>query len=80
MLLLLIMSIVCWTVFFYKLIMLRIKRKQMKEVLLSIKSAYSLEDMLAVSSRINKTIPGYFLNSALLFIKEFYNAQLIKII
>lgn len=69
MLLLLAMSIICWTLFFYKLIALRIKKKQMQSALANLKSADSIEQMLALASSNMHTAPGYFLAKNLTLLK-----------
>ncbi|MCA9769810.1 MotA/TolQ/ExbB proton channel family protein [Candidatus Dependentiae bacterium] len=67
---LLIMSILCWTIFFYKLILLRLKKRHMCTVSRLIKQAKSLEEMSAIASGYAGTIPGYFLTQNLLFLKD----------
>jgi biopolymer transport protein TolQ len=60
-LLLLSMSIISWTIVFYKMILLNIKRRQMKDALDKIKKINTFEDVINLSSKITNTIPGYFL-------------------
>lgn len=43
-LVLLAMSIVCWAVFFYKLIVMRIKRKQLNDAIEQMRTVESFED------------------------------------
>lgn len=69
-LLLLSLSVVCWAIFFYKLILLRIKRKQMRAVRRDMKNVTTFEQLLEVVSKHTNTLPGYFLSSNLTFLKS----------
>jgi len=64
------MSITCWTLFFYKLILLRIKKKQMKEALIAIKNKCTLADLLTLSAQLSKTLPGFLLNNVLAYVRD----------
>lgn len=70
MLLLLCMSVICWTLFIYKLITLRSKKKQMRTALEQLKKADSIEEMLSIASLHAHTAPGYFLAKNLTFVKS----------
>lgn len=70
MLLLLFLSIVCWTLFIYKLITLRSKKKQMHAALEQLKKAETIEQMLSIASLYAHTAPGYFLAKNLTFVKS----------
>lgn len=74
-LILLIMSIICWTIFFYKIIILRIKRRQLNNAIEQIKSIKSFEELLTVTSNLSQTLPGYFLAKMLLAVKGFVQAR-----
>jgi biopolymer transport protein ExbB/TolQ len=69
MLLLLGMSIICWTLFLYKLLALRVKKKQMKLALVDLKNTATIEQMLALAATHTHTAPGYFLAKNLTFLK-----------
>ena len=69
-LLLLGMSIFCWTVFLYKLILWRIKKRQLKAAISHMKNAENLEDVLYITSKFSNTLPGYFLSKALSYLKS----------
>jgi len=64
------MSIICWAIFFYKLILLRIKKKQMREALDDMKHVNSMDRLLTTTSTYAKTLPGYYLSKNLLFLKS----------
>jgi len=64
------LSILCWAVFFYKLILLRIKKKQMQIVHREMKRVRTLEELLDIASVHTDTLPGYFLTKNLTFLKS----------
>lgn len=68
--LLLVMSIVCWSVFFYKLILFRIKRKQMRQALTRLRNVHEMDQLLVVTSEVSGTISGYFLSRNLSSLKQ----------
>lgn len=74
-LVLLFLSILCWTVFFYKLILFRIKKKQLASVLKEFNNATSLEDIVSVAANNKDTLPGYFLSQNLSFLKNMLNVD-----
>ena len=70
MLLLLIMSISCWTIFLYKIILFRIKMKQLQKVMRDIVAIDTFERLLEMSTQLKGTIPGYFLSNNLQYLKS----------
>jgi biopolymer transport protein TolQ len=64
------MSVVCWTIFFYKLILLRVKKEQMKRALAAIKTTTSVSELLSLSADLAKTLPGHVLLQGLSFTKK----------
>ncbi len=69
-LILITMSIVCWAIFFYKLILMRIKKRQMREVLIDMKQVNTMERLISISTGYSKTLPGCFLSKNLAFLKS----------
>ena len=67
---LLVLSVVCWSIFFYKLTIWHIKSRQLKNALFQMKHAQSLEDVLHITSKFSKTMPGYFLSKGLKYLKS----------
>jgi biopolymer transport protein TolQ len=63
------MSITCWTIFFYKLILLRVKREQMRQAIGAIKTVTDLHGLVNLATEISKTLPGYFLSQNLAFLR-----------
>lgn len=68
---LLIMSVLCWAIFFYKLIVLRIKKRQMHDALLLLHKVETFESLLAIAQQLSQTVPGYFFAKTLLAVKRF---------
>lgn len=68
---LLILSIICWTLFFYKLILLRLKKRHLDLVVKLIRQAKNLEEVSAIASGYTGTLPGYFLSQNLFLLKEY---------
>ncbi len=74
-LILVVMSIICWAIFFYKLILLRIKKKQMKDALDDMKQVNNMDRLLAVTTTYVKTLPGYYLSKNLMFLKSLLEVE-----
>jgi biopolymer transport protein ExbB/TolQ len=66
---LLMMSVLCWSVFFYKVILVRIKKRQIKKVRAHLRGARTLEDVTKVVKTFEQTFPGYILSRLLIFLK-----------
>ena len=69
-LMLLAMSIVCWTIFFYKLVLLRLKHKHLRAATERIKSIKNLEELLLIAPEFKGTIPGFFFSKNLSYLKS----------
>jgi len=69
-LILLFMSIFCWAIFFYKIIMFRIKRKQLLEALPSLKRVTSIEGLITIANRFANTLAGYVVAKSLVEFKH----------
>jgi len=68
-LLLLGMSVMCWTVFVCKVIVMFFKRRQLKKVSAHVKNARTLPELLEVATAHKNSTPGYFLSTNLIFLK-----------
>ena len=68
-LVLLFLSVACWAIFFYKIIVWRIRKKQIKNALTFLKSAKDLDDVFYTASKFTNTLPGYLLTKKLSFLK-----------
>lgn len=69
------MSIVCWSLFFYKIILFRIKKNQLHRAYVLLKTVDNLDMLLAAVGELSKTLPGYFLSRNLAFLKTFLTKQ-----
>ena len=69
-LLLLSLSILCWTVFIGKLAALCAKERQLNHINKKLQKAKTLSDLAEIATTASKTAPGYFINQNLLFAKE----------
>jgi biopolymer transport protein TolQ len=68
-LVLLFLSVSCWAILFYKVIVWRIRKKQIKSALTFLKSAKNLDDVFYTASKFSNTLPGYLLTKKLSFLK-----------
>ena len=64
------MSVLTWSIALYKLVLFRIKIKQLDLVLAALKDGQDFNNLFAVMKEHAKTMPGYFLSRCLKFLKE----------
>lgn len=69
-LILLVLSIATWTIFFYKFILLRNKKKELAQALEQLNNVQTFDDLLSLGYRLNTTVGGYFINRNLAFLKS----------
>ena len=69
-LILLVLSIITWTIFFYKFILLRNKKKELAQALEQLNNVQTFDDLLSPGYRLNTTFGGYFINRNLAFLKS----------
>lgn len=74
-LILLVLSITCWAIFFYKLIILRIKERHARDVMVMLENISTFESLRALANSIAYTVPGYFLSSNISFLKMMVDDQ-----
>ena len=72
---LLVMSIVCWAIFFGKLILLSLKKRQLRTAIQDIKSAQSVDDLLAIATKERDSLPGYYLSQNLIYLQSLLKAR-----
>lgn len=63
------MSIMCWSILFYKLVVLHIKKRQMSAALQHIKNCETFDDLKNRVGAFAHTVPGYFLVKNFSFLK-----------
>lgn len=68
-LLLFAMSVFCWTVFLYKMLLGRVKSRQVDAVAQRMQQANSLDDVLAITAHNASTLPGFLLSTLLTNLK-----------
>lgn len=67
---LLIMSIICWAIFFYKLVLLYAKKRHLNKAITSMKGITNLEQISQIAAHFSGTMPGYFLSRTISFLRE----------
>ncbi len=72
---LLVLSIICWTVFLYKFLVFRVKRRQLARITHKIRELKSTENIMALSSSLNADLPSYFLSQNVSYIKSLLAAH-----
>ena len=72
---LLVMSIFCWAIFLYKVIMFRIKRRQLEDAIICLKRVTTLEGLITAASRFSNTLPGYLISKSLVAFKHTMNTS-----
>lgn len=81
---LLAMSIVCWAVFFCKLALVQLKKRQLRSTIKGLGTLVTVQDLLVVATQQSGTLPGYLLTKNLSFLnmllksnqsKEFAEAE-----
>lgn len=74
------MSVTCWAIALYKLILLRIKQNECNEVLKLMRSATTLSQLITIAEDHKKTLPGYVLVHLLDAAKQAQDVQSIDIL
>lgn len=64
------MSVLCWSIALYKLVLFSIKNRQLAQVVQELKSVQDFKNLFAVAKKHAKTLPGYFLSQSLRHFKE----------
>ncbi len=68
-LILLAMSVTCWAIFLYKLMLLRVKKRQMKSILNKMKTLQTIDELFLVAAVAAGSLPGFFLSKNLSYLK-----------
>lgn len=72
------LSIICWAIFLYKIILLRIKRRQLWQMQQQLKDVQTFEEMRVISTTLIDTLPGYFLKKNLGALKSLFEHDATK--
>jgi biopolymer transport protein TolQ len=73
------MSVICWAIALYKLILLKIKQKECDDVLKSMKLASNSSELILIAQEHKKTMPGYVLIQLLAAAKQAKEAKNMEI-
>lgn len=77
-LLLLCMSVACWTIFIGKLALFLVKERQLKDMNKKIQKTKTVAELVDLATIAHKTVPGYFISKNISFIKELLHGNLHK--
>jgi len=69
-LILFVMSIMCWAIFIGKLALLHIKTRQFKKINKKVQTAKNITELADITTAARNTAPGYFLAKNISFLKE----------
>jgi len=69
-LLLLCMSVACWTIFIGKLALFLVKERQLKDMNKKIQKTKTVAELVDLATIAHKTVPGYFISKNMSFLKE----------
>lgn len=69
------LSIVCWTIFLYKIILLRIKKNQLALLSKRLSAIDAFDELRALALAFNDTLPGYFLRKNFSALKMFLESE-----
>lgn len=61
MVVLFVMSVICWAIALYKIILMRIKKQQCDRVIAATKTTFSVSELIDIAQEHKKTLPGYVL-------------------
>ncbi|HSC24807.1 MAG TPA: MotA/TolQ/ExbB proton channel family protein [Candidatus Babeliales bacterium] len=75
-LILFLMSVLCWTVFIGKLALLCIKERQFKKINKKVEMAKNITDLIEITTREQVSTPHYFIFKNILFLKEIMHGNL----
>jgi biopolymer transport protein TolQ len=71
------LSVACWTIFLFKIIVLRMKRKQLESVHGALIDVNAVEQLLSCAAKYQGTIVGYYFSRVLIFLKALLESDTI---
>ncbi|MDR3646121.1 MAG: MotA/TolQ/ExbB proton channel family protein [Candidatus Babeliales bacterium] len=77
-LILFVLSVICWAILFYKVIIWRMKIQQLKNTILHMNEAKDIEDVIKIASHNKNNISGYFLTQELNSLKNLLKTNMQK--
>src|SRR5262245_53258190 len=72
---LLVLSILSWTIFLFKLCLFYYKKRQFSVVITELKNARTIEELALVAQEHAKTLPGYFLSKNIIFLQSLVQSK-----
>ncbi len=69
------MSIICWTVFLCKIILLRLRRRDLRRIHDQLQNVRSVDDLAKIASHFSRTVPGRFLSQVLVTLNRLIEMQ-----
>jgi len=73
-LVLLVVSIACWTIFLFKLLVFRFKKQHLKKAIHLLNQAQTTQDVQAIANSMQGTLPGYIIKKYLRTMQELQTA------
>ncbi len=74
-LILFIMSVICWTVFICKLILLRLRKRSIQKVHDMLQTVRSIDDLVTIGSQFHGTLPGRLISSSVVVLHTLLEVQ-----
>src|SRR4030095_658893 len=75
-LILFIMSVICWALFIGKLALLYLKKRQFDVINKNVQKAKNIADLVEITTNAASTTPGYFITKNITFLKEILQGNL----
>lgn len=72
------MSVMTWAIFLYKIILFRVKNRELQQALSLIGQVNSFDELRAFTVTLSNTLPGYLLSKNLLFLKSLVEMHMNK--
>lgn len=64
------MSVLCWTVFLCKLILIRLRKRDLRDASDRMREVTSADDLVALASSLRGTVPGHLLTHSIIILKS----------
>jgi len=69
------LSILCWAIFLFKVVVLRLKLRQLRIAHAELARVRSIDQLLALATVHAGTLPGYYISKVLIFLKVLLEAE-----
>ncbi len=68
------LSVLCWTIFLCKIVLINLKLRDIRAMINRLDSAQTTEDVLSLATTFSGKVPGYFLSRTLTFLRMLLKA------